>query len=124
MKEKDPIKALLEVYERHMPETAYLVRNKERYDEIVSAMEDIEAFISSIEESATFEIQKDELVGTSLGLVVNCTLLSFTEIDKFCEAIKKVDAIDFTALTDGTLEIVFGFNKAYVAAPPHRSKIS
>lgn len=118
MKKRDPIITLLKIIEENMPETVYLMRNKERYEEVVKAMEEIKDFILSIEDDAKFKVEKDELLGTTLILEVNCTLLSFTEVDEFCEAIKKVDTIDVVAKTDGTLGITFGFNDAYVPCPP------
>ena len=120
MKKQDEIDALLSFYEEHMPKTVYLMRNKGRYEEIVKAMDDIKKFIETIESDATFEISKDELIGTSLVLEVTCTLLSMTEVDQFCDAIKKADSIDITPKTDGNLSVIFGFNDAYVPAPPKK----
>lgn len=120
MKKQDEIDALLSFYEEHMPKTVYLMRNKGRYEEIVKAMDDIKKFIETIESDATFEISKDELIGTSLALEVTCTLLSMTEVDQFCDAIKKADSIDITPKTDGNLSVRFGFNDAYVPAPPKK----
>ena len=120
MKKQDEIDALLSFYEEHMPKTVYLMRNKGRYEEIVKAMDDIKKFIETFESDATFEISKDELIGTSLALEVTCTLLSMTEVDQFCDAIKKADSIDITPKTDGNLSVIFGFNDAYVPAPPKK----
>lgn len=120
MKKQDEIDALLSFYEEHMPKTVYLMRNKGRYEEIVKAMDDIKKFIETIESDATFEISKDELIGTSLALEVTCTLLSMTEVDQFCDAIKKADSIDITPKTAGNLSVIFGFNDAYVPAPPKK----
>ena len=120
MKKQDEIDALLSFYEEHMPKTVYLMRNKGRYEEIVKAMDDIKKFIETIESDATFEISKDELIGTSLALEVTCTLLSMTEVDQCCDAIKKADSIDITPKTDGNLSVIFGFNDAYVPAPPKK----
>lgn len=120
MKKQDEIDALLSFYEEHMPKTVYLMRNKGRYEEIVKAMDDIKKFIETIESDATFEISKDELIGTSLALEVTCTLLSMTEVDQFCDAIKKADSVDITPKTDGNLSVIFGFNDAYVPAPPKK----
>lgn len=120
MKKQDEIDALHSFYEEHMPKTVYLMRNKGRYEEIVKAMDDIKKFIETIELDATFEISKDELIGTSLALEVTCTLLSMTEVDQFCDAIKKADSIDITPKTDGNLSVIFGFNDAYVPAPPKK----
>lgn len=118
MKKQDEIDVLLSYYEKHMPETVYLMRNKGRYEEIVKAMDDIKKFIETIEPDAKFEISKDELVGTSLALEVTCTLLSMTEVDQFCDAIKKADSIDITPKTNGDLSVIFGFENAYIPAPP------
>lgn len=121
MKKKDEIDALLKAYEAHMPKTVHLMRNKGRYEEIVNAMDDITKFIKTIENNATFEISKDELLGTSLAFEITCSLLSMTEVDQFCNAIKKADCIDIVPKTDGTLSVTLGFNDAYVPAPPYGS---
>lgn len=117
---RDEITKLLEVYEALMPKTVYLMRNKGRYEEIVKDMDEIKRFISTIEPDAEFSISKDELIGTSLGLEVVCTLFSMTEVDQFCDVIKKADSIDITPRTDGMLSVIFGFNDAYVPAPPKK----
>ncbi len=118
MKKQDSIDRLLALYEKHMPATVYLMRNPERYDKIAKAMEELKSFIDSIEDSATFSITKDELIGTSITLEVRCDLISFTEVDQFCSAIKMVDSIDIVPTDDGRLSVVFGFNDAYIPAPP------
>lgn len=117
---KDEIDSLLAFYEAHMPHDVYLMRNKERYDEIKNAIDTIKQFVSTIESDAEFTISKDELIGTSLCLEVVCTLLSMTEVDKFCVAIKKADSIDITPRADGMLSVVFGFNDAYLPAKPKK----
>ncbi len=122
LKRKDEIDALIAVYEAHMPKTVYLMRNPGRYEQVVNAMDEIKSYISSIEESATFKITKDELVGTSLIMEVTCTLLSLSEVDQFCNAIKQADTIDFTPLASGDLSVMFGFNNAYIPVPPAAKK--
>ncbi len=119
MKKHDEIDALLAVYEELMPKTVYLMRNKERYDEIIQAIKDIRDYISSIESDAKFKVEKDPLVGCHLSLEVTCTLLSIMEVDKFCNAIKKADGIEIVPLTNGDISISFGFQDAYVPAPAY-----
>lgn len=121
MNKYDEIDAILAYYEEHMPKTVYLVRNKGRYEEVVSAVKEIEDFISSIERSAKFKIDRDPLVGCHLSLVVTCTLLSVMELDKFCDAIKKASGMEIVPLTNGNLEISFGFSDVWVPAPPYGS---
>ena len=118
MKKRDSINQLIAMYEKFMPETVYLKRNGGRYEEVIKAMTELQNFILTIEEDAKFKIAKEELIGTSLVLEVNCTLLSLTEVDEFCSAIKTSNAIDITPKTDGTLEILFEFKDAYVPVNP------
>lgn len=121
---KDSIDVLLDYYIEHMPKTVYLVKNKGRYEEVVKAMDDIKTFIETIEPDAKFEISKDELIGTSVGLEVTCTLLSLTEVDQFCDAIRKADSIDIMPKTNGDLSVIFGFNDVYVPAPPKTKDVN
>ena len=113
----DLIKLLISDYERRLPPTVYLVRNGERYQQVIDAMQAIQRFISSVEEDARFEIVKEELIGTTLSLEVKCSVLCMTEVDKFCSAIKKADSIDIVPLSNGTLEVIFSFKNAYTTAP-------
>lgn len=98
------------------------MRNPDRYDKIVAAMQDIQNYIVSIEDDAEFKVSKDEVIGTTLILEVTCTLLSLSEVEQFCDAIRKADTIDFTPLANGDLSVMFGFNNAYIPAPPHQPK--
>lgn len=98
--------------------TIYLRKNHPRYEEVMAAIDEIKEFISSIEDDATFKVEPDELLGNSLALMVTCTLLSITELDKFCSVIKKADTIDIVPLANGNLRVTFGFEHAFEAIPP------
>lgn len=93
-----------------------LKKNQPRFDEIMTAIEEIKTFISDIEDSATFKVEPDSLTGSMLALTIVCTLLTVIETDKFCDTIKKADTIDITPLTTGDLQITFGFKNAFVLA--------
>lgn len=110
------------IYEALMPKKVYLVRNGSRYVEITGAMRDIETAINAATYDAVFNVESDELTGTTLALEVECDLLAITEVEQFCNAIRTSDSIDIVPLTNGNLSVVFGFNDAYIPAPPHNAE--
>ena len=119
MRKPDEIDALISMVEKKMSDTVYLMRNPERYDVIVSAMSELKKYITTIEDDATFEVMRTGLVGEDLSLDVTCALLSISEVDGFCSAIKVADTIDVEPLSNGDLHIVFGFRRAYIPAPAY-----
>lgn len=110
------------IYEALMPKKVYLVRNGARYVEITGAMRNIETVINSATYDAIFNVASDELTGTTLALEVECDLLAITDVKQFCSAICKADTIDIVPLVNGNLSIVFGFDDAYIPAPPYSGK--
>ena len=109
---------LIDYLKRYMPETAVLVKNKGRYEEIMQAIEEISSFAWAISPDASISVAPDELTGSFMTMDIVTDLIVIDQIDKFCAAIKKADNFEVCARTDGKLSFSVVFHDAFVPAPP------
>lgn len=109
---------LVDYLKRYMPETAVLVKNKGRYEEIMQAIEEISSFAWAISPDASISVAPDELTGSFMTMDIVTDLIVIDQIDKFCAAIKKADNFEVCARTDGKLSFSVVFHDAFVPAPP------
>ncbi len=118
--EFEEFEKLIAFLRENLPETICLVRNKERYDEIVRSITEIQEYFVEQDDQTQFVIEKDKLLGMSLCLSVVCQLLSTTDIESLCKVIGKADSIDIEPLCNGKIRFTFGFDNAYKPAPPYQ----
>ena len=116
---KDPIDALLDAYVTLMPKTAYLMLNKERYDEATAAIKEICEMAQLYDKDAKFDIHKDDLVGTSLNLSITSDLFVIDMIDKFCDSLRVANTFEVNPLTNGKISISMTFQNVYIPAPAY-----
>lgn len=96
-----------------MPETTYLAKSKERYDEVKQAIQDIADFAWASDNDAKINVIPDGITGTSIGLEIITDFFVVDCLDKFCDALKKGDTFEICPRTDGkfyvniTFECVF-----------------
>ena len=109
----DPCDALVELLKRHMPETVYLVKNHPRYEEVTETIREISDFFRENDENAEITVAPDELVGTMLAVEVKTYLLCTTETKALARFLAKADSLDVVPLTDGRVQLILGFDKAY-----------
>ena len=114
----DTIDMLLNVYKKLMPETVYLVKNKERYPNIEKTVKAISDMVFNIDEEAMIKVSPDELTGTSLCMEIVTNLFVIDDIDEFCEVLKEATTFEATPFTNGKLHIGFTFEDAWLPAPP------
>lgn len=122
MQNFDVVDQLLETYKSLMPKTVYLVKNKQRYDEVVKSICEITSCAVFADRSAKVKISPDPLTGSSLCLEVTASLIVVDLLDKFCAALKKANNFEVLPRTDGLIEFNVVFEDAFVPAPPHGSK--
>lgn len=122
MQNFDVVDQLLETYKSLMPKTVYLVKNKQRYDEVVKAICEIASCAVDADRSAKVKISPDPLTGSSLCLEVTASLIVVDLLDKFCSALKKANNFEVLPRTDGFIEFNVVFEDAFVPAPPHGRK--
>ena len=105
--------ALAELFERYMPETVYLVKNHPRYGEVTKTIREVSDFFRKNDENAEITVCPDELIGTMLAVDVKTDLLCTTETRSLAALLAKADSLDVEPLTDGRVQIIFGFEDAY-----------
>lgn len=118
----EKIQELLKVYKELMPEGVVLVKNKERYEEVRSIIQEISDFAWDVCESAEIDIRPDELTGASICMEVVTDLFVVDHMDKFCEALKKANNFEIYPRTDGRVGLGLVFKKVFSPAPPIKSK--
>lgn len=111
---------LLNYYAEHMPETVYLMKNKDRYPAIEKAAKEIAEMAQACDEDADIKIYPDELTGTTLCLDITSTLFTIDCLDKFCKALKMATTFEACPLTNGKLSVGITFQNAWVPAPPRK----
>ena len=109
----DPCDALVELLKQHMPETVYLVKNHPRYEEVTETIREISDFFRENDENAEITVSSDELIGTMLAVEVKTYLLCTTETKALARFLAKADSLDVVPLTDGRVQLILGFDKAY-----------
>ena len=109
----DPCDALVELLKRHMPETVYLVKNHPRYEEVTETIREISDFFREQDENAEITASPDELVGTMLAVDVKTDILCTTKTKNLARFLAKADSLDVVPLTDGRVQLILGFDKAY-----------
>ena len=116
----DEIDTILSVLMSHMPQTVYLVKNKQRYAEVEDAIKAIANFVWSVDESAKITAEPDELTGTSICVEVTAGLVVIDMVDKFCEVLQKANNFEIFPKDDGKIGLGIVFEGAFEPAPPHK----
>ncbi|MCD8372515.1 MAG: hypothetical protein LUD27_04350 [Clostridia bacterium] len=112
------IDALLTVYKHLMPETVYLIKNKERYPIIMDAINDLIEYTQSYNDDTKISIKPDELIGTSLFCEIETVVFSVNNMSRFLNILKEADTIEVCPLTNGNVSVCISFKDAFVPAPP------
>ncbi len=116
-KDKD-LQKIFDFYEKHMPKTSILVKNKDIYDGAKQAIQDIADFVWESDPDAAIDVQPDALTGTSASMTIIANELIFDDMEKFSKAISKAQNFEIYPRTDGKISVNFVFNHLYSAAPP------
>ena len=103
-------------YQKNMPDTVYLVKNGERYNEIERAVVSFVDFIKSVSPDAIVDVERDCLTGTSICVYAKAQLYVFEDVKAFCENISEADVVEIMPRTDDKVEINLSFKNAYVPA--------
>ncbi len=117
---KDKIDELLDYYVEHMPRTAYLVKNAERYPLIEKAVKEIADMAFLCDSRAKIDIHPDDLTGTTLCLDITASLFVVDMIDKFCDLLKLASTFEACPLTTGDVSVSMTFQDAWIPAPPKK----
>ena len=113
------IDKLLALYASKIPATVYLLKNKERYNEIVLAMDVITGFIKDISPDADIKITPQELNPTAISYCAIIDELIFSDIKAFCSAISAAANFEVYPRTNGKISLNIIFQGAYTPAPPY-----
>lgn len=124
MKKFDVLDELLAFYKKHIPKTAYLMKNPNRYPEVEKAVKEIKDFALAIDSTAKIEAKPDDLTRSSLCLEITTDLIVIDEIDKFCSALSKADTFEASPLTNGKIFFALTFEDTWIPAPAYKGGLN
>lgn len=112
-KEQNFIKELVEKIK--FPSVEYYLKNKERYDEIGSAIYDIVTSLDILDanDETKWVIKHGDLCGEDIHLCIETDVIFCEIIDKFCDGLKKADGFEIVPRTDGKVEFNILFQGGY-----------
>lgn len=113
------IDKLLADYKEKMPKTAYLLKNKERYAEIMAAIDQIIAYVVSISPDAKIEIEAGKMDTRAIYLTITTDEIIIQDIKGFCDALLNGDNMEIYPAKGDKLVMSILFNGAYSAAPAY-----
>jgi len=114
----------LEWYKSKRPETIYLVKNKQRYAEVMNAIKTIYklAYESNPDGTMIKKPTPDELIGDTLifDIITNLVAFDSEESQEFCSALSKATTFDIGTMT-GYKKVLISmkFADVYDFAPAH-----
>ena len=113
---------LRKFYEQNIPDTAYLVTNKTRYDEVKKAIDEIYNLIYEASGEASCNVAPDPLVGTAVLVEIIVDTVIIEDTKKFSSALSKADNFEVSTKSNGNIEIGIVFHDVFSPAPPHKPK--
>ncbi len=109
---------LLHLLDAHLPETVYLMKNGNRYNEAMNDLLALQTYLLRSDREARCRVTTDELLGTMLVLEAECPLLALGESKEFCALLARADCLDVLPTERGTLCFSIGYRDAFRPAPP------
>lgn len=116
--DEDPILEDLMEKLRRIPRNTMLVLNLPKYAEAQKAIVSLKEIAIRDYPDAEFEVEFDNLTGTSLCFRIRAFGLNVYDTEKFSSAVSIADTIDIVPLSDEEVEIGFTFRKIRIPAPP------
>lgn len=120
MSDETYINQLIDAYERLMPQTVYLAKDKAKYGAVLQSVEAIKSFVQDFDDGAKIKIAPDDLTGSSLIVEIETTLVVVDVIDKFCEALKVADNFEIYARRGGNIGIGIVYEDVYKPVQPKK----
>lgn len=112
-KESNWLDAFCKFYTDHMPNTIVFKKCKERYDQILSAIDTISKFVYATNPEAKIEYHTDELIGDRIVLEIVTDEIIVDNLKSFCDSMKIAANFEVYPRTDGTIQFNVVFNDAY-----------
>lgn len=112
------IDKIIEFYQSYMPKNVALVKDKKRHAEVEQAIKDIASFAYESDEFANVVVEPDDITGSSIMVEITADLVVIDMIDKFCEALRKVDNFEVYAKENGKIVLGLVFEDVFKPAPP------
>lgn len=120
MKNKDNLDYFIDYLKEHLPKTAILTKDHERYNEVRQAMQEIRSLLQETNNDVIIKVVPDELTGTSLCLEIISDLIVIDRMDKFSSILRKADNFEIFQRTDGNIGIGIVFEHVFQPAIPKR----
>lgn len=116
---QDPpeIEALLEMLRRIPKETVKAI-DLQRLAVAQASVTTLTRIIAKDFPDATFKLEYDPLLGTSLALIVETDGVNVYDSEELCQALKPVDTISVEPLLSGKIRISFAYSHVRFFVPP------
>jgi len=118
-KEFKTIDELMGFYEKNMPKNVVLVKNRERYAEILKSIEALNFFIKSISPDAVVEITMGDIDPSAIYYNATVDEIIIYKVKEFCEAISTASNFEIYPKSKSKIQLSILFDGGYEAAPPH-----
>lgn len=116
---QDPpeIEALLEML-RRIPQETVTAIDLQKFSAAQASVAILTRIIAKDFPDATFKLEYDPLLGTSLALIVETDGVNVYNTEELCQALKPVSTIDVEPLLNGKIRISFAYSHVRFFVPP------
>ena len=90
---------------REIPQEYVAVINLPRYAEVVASIKQIAKFIRENADYCDIQVEIDQIVGTSMTVVVTTDLVSVSEINDFCKSLEAATTFEITPVSGNVFSI-------------------
>lgn len=115
------IESLLEML-RRIPKEAVMAIDLQKFSVVKTSIEALVRIIAKDYPDATFKIEYDPLLGTSLALIVETDGVNVYDTKELCRAIAPVATIDAEPLLNGKIRISFAYSNVRFFVPPDETE--
>ena len=90
---------------REIPQEYVTVINLPRYAEVVASIKQIVKFIQESAGYCDVQVEIDNIVGTSMTVVISTDLVSVSEISDFCKSLETATTFEITPISGNIFSI-------------------
>lgn len=90
---------------REIPQEYVAVINLPRYAEVVASIKQIAKFIRENADYCDIQVEIDQIVGTSMTVVVTTDLVSVSEISDFCKSLEAATTFEIAPVSGNVFSI-------------------
>lgn len=99
--------------EKSRPDILYLIPDKKRREEVVSATKTIAKYVLNSDPEAKITLTPDELTGTCAELCITSDYIEYPISEDFMQAIQNAQNVEIYPHENGKIQINFSFEKVF-----------